>query len=363
MNFSDKYVFLISDVDKFFYLFADALVHKCGTPADSIIAIVHKSPRIETLDRRAPFEYIDFEQCKIEELLESKIFVPISLSTWNAPIVKKLIQEDQKFIEKTYVLITDDEVDRWSQIKSKNGRLTVDESLMVSQDVLSVAENIKNFIVTKAYFEKKLQEILGRKKFGIVDASIIFDILPYHESENLRKALFLRSDVPRNRVMIGTNGVPLREAIRVVHSFRKVKNLQFVIFSMPVYKRIILEFYLLGMRVFFKKKISMMYLEYLLPAAYNAIVASCSVLVMQRRGGGSTARLFVKWGCGFLIVKSNSENGKVLREVFGVEYREYGDSTELNSDVIDKNEVVSKNSSAVINEEIRSVAILKDFFN
>ena len=37
-----------------------------------------------------------------------------------------------------------------------------------------------------------------------------------------------------------------------------------------------------------------------------------------------------------------------------MEYGEYGDS-------IDENEVVSNNSSAVINKEIRSAAILKDF--
>lgn len=363
MNFRDKHVFLISDVDKFFYLFADALVHKCDVPADSIVAVVYKTGRIETLDRKEPFEYVDFDTCDPQDLLLSKVFIPLSLMTWNASIIKKLIQVDQNFLNKIYIFITDDEVDRWSKIRKDNGELKVNDSLYVSQEVIFVSKKIKNFIVTSAFFENKLQNILGRKNFCIVDASVIFDILPCRESENLRMALFSRADVPANRVMIGTKGVGLSEAIRVINALREMGDMQFLIFSMPVHKRILLDLYLLSNRIIFKRKASIMYLQYLLPAAYNAIVASCSYLVLQRRGGGSTARLFAKWGCGQIIADSDSANGKVLREIFGLEYIEFGNSMSLNAESKISEKVISKNAAAVMTEELRSIEVLKKFFN
>ena len=363
MNFLDKHVFLISDVDKFFYLFADALVYKCDVPADSIVAVVYKTGRIETLERKEPFKYVDFDTCDPQNLVLSRVFIPLSLMTWNASIIKKLIQIDQTFLNKIYIFITDDEVDKWSKIREQNGELKVCYSLHVSQEVIFVSKKIINFVVTRAFFEKKLQVILNRKNFCIVDASVIFDILPCRESENLRMALFSRADVPANRVLIGTKGVELREAIRVIHALRKTEDMQFLIFAMPVHKRILLDLYLLGYRIILKRKIGIMYLQYLLPAAYNAIVASCSYLVLQRRGGGSAARLFAKWGCGQIIADSNSENGKVLREVFGLEYIEFSNPMRLNAESKIAEKVISKNAVAVMTEEMRSIEVLKKFFN
>lgn len=362
MNFRDKHVFLISDVDKFFYLFADALVHKCDVPADSIVAVVYKSGRTEALDRKEPFKYIDFDICEPQDLLLSKNFISLSLMTWNASIIKKLIQIDHNFLNKIHIFITDDEVDRWLKTKTKYGGLSVNEPLYISEDVLFVAKNVKNFIGPKS-FGGNLEEILCRDNIKIIDASAIFDILPCRESENLRMALFSRGDVPANRVMIGTKSTGLREAIRAIHALRETENMQFLIFEMPVHKRIFLDLYLLINRIILKRKTSIMYLQYLLPLAYNAIVASCSYLVLQRRGGGSTARLFAKWGCGQIIAVADSENSKVLREIFGVEYIEFNNNMSFNAGSKIAKEVVSKNAVAVISEEMRSIEVLKKFFN
>lgn len=120
---------------------------------------------------------------------------------------------------------------------------------------------------------------------------MIFDILPCFESESLRKALYFRNDVPARRVIIGTKGAGLLWSILAINSFRGINNAQFVIFSMPAKKRILLDLYLIIYRIFFRKKVSIIYLQYLLPTGYNEIIASCSHLMLQRRGGASTARL------------------------------------------------------------------------
>lgn len=98
-----------------------------------------------------------------------------------------------------------------------------------------------------------------------------------------------------------------------------------------------------------------MQLQYLPPTAYNLLVASCSYLVLQRRGGGSTARLFLKWGCGQIIANRNSENATVLRDVFGVKYIEFSNPIKLNSETKDK--IISTNKFAVETEELRSIGV------
>lgn len=168
---------------------------------------------------------------------------------------KKLIQIDHNFLNRIYIFITDDEIDRWLKTKAKCGELSVNEPLYISEDVLFVAKHVNSFIAPKS-FEANLHEILCREDLKIIDASAIFDILPSRESENLRVALFSRSDVPANRVMIGTKGSGLKEAIRVIRAFRAVKNTQFLIFDMPVYKRIILDVYLLSSRIILKEKLA-----------------------------------------------------------------------------------------------------------
>lgn len=254
MNFRDKHVFLIGDTDKFFYLFADALVHRCHVQADSIIAVVYNTGRVETLDRKEPFTYINFEDCDYNELVLSKSFIPISLNSYNAICIKNLIQIDKNFLNKIYVFITDDEVDRWSLIKRKKGRFVVNESMFVSEEVIYMSKMIKHFIVTKAYFKDKIENILERNDLKYVDASVIFDILPCHKSENLKKAIFTRRDDNIIRVMIGTKGSTLKGALKVIHAFRLKKNIQFIIFNMPEKKRLYLNLYALVTRIIFWKK-------------------------------------------------------------------------------------------------------------
>lgn len=96
MNLQGKHVFLISNNDKFFYLFADALVKKCDVPADNIVAVVLKVSQYGTLDRRPPFNYVNSESYNVKDLLMAKSITSMSLTSWNASLVKKSFKKIMK---------------------------------------------------------------------------------------------------------------------------------------------------------------------------------------------------------------------------------------------------------------------------
>ena len=62
MLFTNKHIFIISDRDIFFHLYADALVNKCNVNPNQIIAVIYKLGGISTLVKHQSYQYIEYEK-------------------------------------------------------------------------------------------------------------------------------------------------------------------------------------------------------------------------------------------------------------------------------------------------------------
>ena len=160
----------------------------------------------------------------------------------------------------------------------------------------------------KIYFYDKLLKLLQRDSFNVIDPSVIFDILPYSESEKLHN-IIKNSNLASNtlkKIMIGT------------------------------------------------KQNSLM---------YNTLIALSSYLILQHRGGASTARVFVKWGCGNLCIQSQTANLKVFEEIYNVDFINFRDTVDIVTNIKETNIDSVANKKKIIDEELRSIEILKKIYN
>jgi len=193
VNFIGKNIFFIADSDKFFYLYADALINKVKVASDSIIVIVYPvngENKISKLKKLPGVIYLKYDVNHLVDILGAESLTFMSLHKWNSGIARNLIDLSDSVLDKLYVYLTDDEVARWYCTYKKFGSLISNNKKHISDDDIFVLAKINYFITAKEVFEEKLCEVLGRSDFSIVDAYHIFDILPTLQS-NEAEALIM----------------------------------------------------------------------------------------------------------------------------------------------------------------------------
>lgn len=365
----EKHVFFISDRDRFFYLFGDALIAKLGLPAELIVPIVLKSgmPPVNS-PRLNGISYLNYEDVEIESLSEAKSLTFMSLNEWNSPIAKRLIDARGEFLEKIYIFITDDEVDRWKKNHEANGCLSEDLSLHISTSCIYVLERVVFFIAPKPYFHKKIHKVTGRNDVEFIDASIVFDVLPHQYSELIRSVFSDQIEYGggENRVLVGTKGYSWKDLLRFLNNpaFKKhSSSTHFFCFISPS-RRVFVEIFGLYHRVFGRGFFNITYLSPMSPQMYNAMLASCTHLLLQDRGGASSARLFAKWGRGRIAVRRNSPNHVFLGECYGVDLYTYGHVNEIGEGFFEEGSFQPLESAKnVLEEEERSLSVLASVYS
>lgn len=369
MNFKDKHVFFISDRDRFFFLFGDSLIAKLGLPAECIVPVVFESGMQPiSSPRLTGVFYMDYEEVGIDSFSEAKSLTFISLNEWNSPIVKRLIDARADLLEKLYIFITDDEVDRWRKNHTANGQLIEDPSLYISSDCIYVLERVKFFIAPKPYFHRAIREVTRRDDIGFVNASIVFDVLPHEYSEMMRRIFGKKFQYggASHRVLVGTKGYSWKKFLKLLNNpifQRYASSIHLFCFVSPS-RRFLVEIFVLYKKVLGRSFSNITYLAPMSPQMYNAMLASCTHLILQDRGGASTARLFAKWGRGRIAVRKNSPNHIFLENCYGVDLYVYGREQDIDAaflegggfDPIDG----AKNVCA---EERRSLSVLSSLYS
>lgn len=369
MDFDGKHVFFISDRDRFFYLFGDALIAKLGLPAELIVPVVFKSGMKPIRSPRlTDVSYVNYEDVGVQSLSEAKSLTFMSLNEWNSPIAKRLIDVSAEFLEKTYVFITDDEVDRWKKNHADNGKLSEDLSLHISSDCISVLERVRFFIAPEPYFHNKIREVTSRRDIEFLDASIIFDVLPCEYSEMMRQVFSenFESGGGNHRVLIGTKGFSWKDLLTFLKkpAFQDLSsNAQFFCFISPT-RRLLVETFGLYKKIFGHGFFNIIYLSPMSPQMYNAMLASCTHLILQDRGGASTARLFAKWGRGRIAVRRNSPNHTFLEKCYGVNLYVFDHEKDIGADFFNGTGVDPIDSAKnVYAEEQRSLTVLSSLYS
>ncbi len=364
MKFSNKHVFIISDRDIFFNLFADALVQKCNVSPNDIIAIIYNFGGNSSLVKHPQFNYIEYEKVVIKEVSSALTITSISLNSKSAEIIKGISENCNDLWNRFHIFITDDEVDRWNKNLDKENRLLVNKNQEIDENVLLVLNRIENFIVTEKYFKNILENILSRKNFKIVNASFIFDILPISQSELIKQTLSDLNYQKQNRLLLGSKGFSLLDVFNFIRkNYKSLINLQVVLFPGSLNRRIIIDLYLTFLKFIYKKPLDFVYLGKLNSITYNVMIASCNYFVLQDRGGASTARLYVKWGSGRLLIKKGSPNERYFSEVYNIDCLDWESKSLsfLNDEI--ENKIIFENSLKVKEEEERSIIILQELYS
>ncbi|WP_353214015.1 hypothetical protein [Salinisphaera hydrothermalis] len=238
--------------------------------------------------------------------------------------------------------ITDDGVSRWSISFEENGYLKPNDKLIISESCVFALNRIKFFICPNAYFRKIISKVLERRNFEIFDASTVLDILPSVCSGRLFGVFENLDNLSGHK-------------IRVLFQTKDSSWLTFLAVLRSAFRRnppVRLEFFVFLQGILGRTNVDVTYLSPLPPEAYNSLVAICTHVSLQDRGGASTARLYLKMGA------RRSAHPSSVPEL------EYSSWDEVIAKVTQRSsrEVIMANAQTILGEENRSLHVLSSIY-
>ena len=351
-------------------LYIDVLIRKCSIKEEDIVLIsLSESDQINHL-KGTNVKLVNYSNVDPAALVSCKTVTSISLSLSNAPFLKSLLECSDKFIGKLYIHLTDDEVARWLKTIDKHGSLIQTRNNQINEDCLFVLSKVINFIAPEPYFRPSLEKILKRQELNFYDARDAFKSMPselWDEFECMRSK-FVEETQAENKILIGAkaDSFTVLEILSIIYRLGMAGVLnqhKLLVFVKPkrVFSRIIIDAFL----VLFKMK-CVVDISYVTPTNninYNALIMSCSDIILQGRGSMSTARSFISGGNGAIHVKVETPNFIEMTESEGISVSGYNtlagipQSFEKKSKATDENRQIIKSRFSqkyqVLNEVYR----------
>ncbi|MDH6027898.1 TM1812 family CRISPR-associated protein [Vibrio splendidus] len=369
MRIKFKHIFFLSRTENFSSLFIDSLIGKVGVNPESLCIVRYgDSSNGNVVDMIEGVTCLDLEDVEDSLFINSTTITYFSLNSYNSKYIRSLLSIAPEIGDKAYMFLTDDEVERWIKCKEKYGILTSDDKLSISDDDIWVLKRQKGFFGLDKIFREKLNSSIGQQDRIFVDITSVFDMLPTLPSEHLFSAISHSRTVSKT-ILLGTkpSAFKYKDLKCLIQEFVKFglhKEFKFII-MWPVTqwrKRVLLELYFLYLHKIKKITLDVSILTSLSPLAYNAVVSSCSHLLLQSRGGGGAARLFLKLGLGKVCSVRGGHNGRFFKEGQSIELLEYSTFRELVENL--KRDVDIPNNALKINEEEqRSIKELAKFYS
>ncbi|WP_083601678.1 hypothetical protein [Vibrio quintilis] len=323
-------------------LYIDMLIHNCHVKPENICLLTLDDEENKTLPDEHQILIRYYERCSLQDVSSAKTITFISLSKSNSFFIKQLLDYSTENADKIYIHLTEDELDRWTLTKRKFGQIVETSKNSVSAACLAVMPLIKNFIASEAAFRPMLENVLERNDFNIIDARDAFSVMPV---KLLRKFKDLYDDnsqntQPEQKILIGAKrGVfKLREVISLLRSIEKqgiLLDYKYMIFTYKKRKlfRVLIDLYCLYLRHIKKKIIDISYPTVTNSVTYNALLMSCSHIVLQRRGGMTSIKEYIRMGRGVVHAKADSTNHKELTQSIGVDVATYNNFSEIASNI------------------------------
>jgi hypothetical protein len=366
-NFSEKHIFFCRDMDTFINLFVDSLICKLNLNKDDLLIIVIPTKDRYPFNKALDVKYIDYKYECHADYAKAKSLSFISLNNTNSIVINEIIQTSDDVIKKLFILITDDEVDRWNKNFNENFSLDEDFNQNISKEVIKSLSYNLNFIMPQEYFYPILSKIINLEKKNIVNSSIIFDILFTNESKKLHNKV-KATPKREKKILLGSKpgSFGFRASVKILNSFCKAnmnKDHIFVCFNEGRHK-IALMLFVVFTKVFRGLKLQIEFFERADPETYNLMISSISFFILQDRGGASTARVYAKWGCGTLCIMKGSPNANMFSKVFKINFIDFNKYSDIASMIKTNyyNEVL-ENQAKVIEQELESIKALSKIYS
>lgn len=359
--FENKHLIVAMASNVFTSLYVDMLINNVGIEARKLAFISlddgDYSNIIDDYD-----VYCDYyKNHTIESLSKAKTLTFISLNKYNSFLVKALLDFSPALANKIYVHLTDDELDRWVLTKKEYGKIVVTKKNVVSDACIDVLPKLKHFIAADDAFRPLLESVLERVDFSIIDARDAFSVMPVALLTKFRE---LYKDNSKNtkaekKLLIGAKRhvFSLSEVLSVLRSMEKkgiLLDYKYMIFTYKKRKsfRILLDIYCLYLRHIKRKNIDISYPTVTNSITYQALIASCSDLILQRRGSMTTAREYIRMGRGVIHIKDGDINERELTQTIGVDVAKYTSFDQLAQNI-------EKNNIDVLANQVKMEAYYK----
>jgi len=309
--------------------------------------------------------------CSLDEFSSCKTITFMSLGIFNSFLIRKIFEHSAKIIEKTFIHLTDDEVDRWVKIKNKEGKLIVNKRRNIDADCMYVMDKVINYIAPNEPFHSKLKFVLGKNDFKLFDGRDAFKTMPTSLWDDFTK-LYLEGKEhtkPENRILIGAK----RGAFSLLDTISILRNLQGG-GVLPTYKcmvfidkkhkshRVIIDLYLLYLKYIRKCDVDISFPTPANNITYNALIMSCSHLILQGRGSMTTARCFISQGRGIVHVESDSPNEIELTRSEGVKVASFNDFKKIAENIKNNSIDIMHNKDLILDSYNLKYEVLSSIY-
>ncbi|MEZ9477058.1 hypothetical protein AB4172_18265 [Vibrio splendidus] len=368
---SCNHLFLCPDNNVFSGLFIDALVNKVGIKSCDITVVFFKTKvdKVSISNDIPGVHYLDYESSGNELFKSAKTITYFSLNSFNSSVVRDVMQISHDMKDKMYMLLTDDELERWILCYEKHGKLIVDKKSNLSKDCLWVINNQENVIALKSAFYGKLSKFISSSVLNVINSSVIFDTMPSKSIESLARVVNLEFTVKENLILIGSkpNAFNFNELKSIIRSFVRKgvnNNSKFiVIWSNKQWRqRVLFEMYILFLNKVKKENIDLSIITSTPSLLYTTMVMSSTHLILQNRGGVSSARLFMKWGQGKVCIEKGSPNEHLYKECQSIDTLSFESFDDLACKVNDPIDIQG-NALNINEEEQRSIRELAKLYS
>ncbi|MEZ8511524.1 hypothetical protein AB6D22_11825 [Vibrio splendidus] len=351
-------------------LYIDVLIRKCSIKEEDIVLIsLSESDQIDHL-KGTNVKLVNYRNVDLAALVSCKTVTSISLSLSNAPFLKSLLECSDKFIGKLYIHLTDDEVARWLKTIDKHGSLIQTRNNQINEDCLFVLSKVINFIAPEPYFRPSLEKILKRQELNFYDARDAFKSMPnelWDEFECMRSK-FVEETQAENKILIGAkaDSFTVLEILSIIYRLGMAGVLnqhKLLVFVKPkrVFSRLVIDTFL----ALFKMK-CVVDISYVTPTNninYNALIMSCSDIILQGRGSMSTARSFISGGNGAIHVKVETPNFIEMTESEGISVNGYNTLAEIPQSFENKPKATDENQKIMKNRFLHKYQVLNKIYS
>jgi len=309
INYNHKHIFLAHSNCRFICNLLINLINKKVIDKSSILLVVYDEISTHSPMRKKclieDLELIEWKELKGKEL-SFLTLNSLSLQYMTAEIIIDCI--DLRYVEtsKVNILITDDEVDRWHKSYALNGHLKISNTSITNQNVLNVLNIVDNYIVPYNPLGKKLEEIVGRK-LNIIDAVLPFTILNYDTQSDLEKFVSKKDKVKDEneyKVLVYTKPWSQNTSAKwfLTILLDLIRNKDYCLnkkITLSVWFDFNLRGFLLFKTLVFITKIKKMpitldFKKALSADQYFLMLHDHDCLILQERGGFSTAKYFAE---------------------------------------------------------------------
>ncbi|WP_086481669.1 hypothetical protein [Oceanospirillum sanctuarii] len=362
---------IIASVENIFTeLYIDTLTKKCGIDSENIIVASFDDQNL-IAEKKLSVKAIHYKDIEPSEIQKCNTITIISLHNKNSAALRYLI-DNYGIQDRTYIHLTDDEVDRWLKTKNKYGNLIPAKNNFLDENCIYALHKVKNIIAPKPYFSNALEKLVPDQNFVFHDCRDAFKSMKsqlwdqvasiYQKNKNESRA--------ERTICIGAKqgAIGLKDTLNIIKALvseNVIPEHKILIFTnkRKKYFRVFIDIYLGYLRHIKKKNIDAAYPTTSNVFTYNAIIMSCNNLILQGRGSMSTARSYIAMGRGAVHVKAGSPNHIELTEAERVDVLSY-DSFEKLAKNFKRSSLDLENNKDIMNKRFKEkYSVLEKIYN